>query len=250
METEYSPEAIIAAMSLQTYTYMYASMATFWTYDYTCSFNEEWTFLVESRWTAAKVLYIVTRYIPFILLIGHLYINFINETPNKCHVLNTICDAISLISAICSECFFILRTYALWNHNRIVLAAMLFFLLAVIISTVSIIFASTVTAPFETSAIPGITGCYQTTEIQFFIPYLLLFALELGLFILTLIPAIQNWRTTNGPLYTVLLKHNVEYYACGVFFSGANIFTSLFLRYAYGAMLHKYAPLNHAAYSP
>jgi hypothetical protein len=59
--------------------------------------------------------------------------------------------AISLISVMCSECtppppkhmripnliyagFFILRTYALWNHNRIVLAAMLLFFLVSLMS--------------------------------------------------------------------------------------------------------------------
>jgi hypothetical protein len=33
----------------------------------------------------------------------------------------------------------------------------------------------------EISAIPGITGCYQRESIQLFIPFLLLFALELGM---------------------------------------------------------------------
>ena len=41
-------------------------------------------------------------------------------------------------------------------------------------------------------------------------------SLSSGLFILTLISAIQTWRMTNGPLYTVLLKHNIEYYAFGL----------------------------------
>ncbi|OJA14763.1 hypothetical protein AZE42_06232 [Rhizopogon vesiculosus] len=30
MAAQYSPDVIAAAMSLQTYTYMYVSMATFW----------------------------------------------------------------------------------------------------------------------------------------------------------------------------------------------------------------------------
>ena len=61
------------------------------TYDYACSFHEEvirktpwstlflislyfkWTFLRRSCWTRIKVLYIVTRYAPFLLLVVHLY---------------------------------------------------------------------------------------------------------------------------------------------------------------------------------
>ncbi|OJA12168.1 hypothetical protein AZE42_05965 [Rhizopogon vesiculosus] len=284
MATEYSSEAIVAAKSLQTFTPLFIVLTqlsvhgyilgalisvclrpplnslVIQTYDYICSLDEEWTFLFESRWTKVKGLYIVTRYVPFLFFIGHLYsactsatnrfrdgidmsclVNFINETPRKCHVMNTMSEALSLISVISSECFFILRTYALWNHNRIVLAAMLFSFFVVIVASVSVLFATTIPAPFLTSAIPGITGCYQDSNIQLFIPFLLLFALELGLMVLTLIRAIQNWRTTNGPLYTVLLKHNIEYYACGLFFSAANILTSLFLHYAYSSLLHKYA---------
>ncbi|KAG2119377.1 hypothetical protein DEU56DRAFT_836639 [Suillus clintonianus] len=60
-------------------------MATFWTYDYACSLHQEWTFLLQSRWTKVKGLYIVTRFVPFLLLIGHLYLNFIpNENPDVC----------------------------------------------------------------------------------------------------------------------------------------------------------------------
>jgi hypothetical protein len=69
---------------------------------------------------------------------------------------------------------------------------------AITISSVGVLFATTIPAPcmpshltigvplthfaftVETSAIPGITGCYQVESIQLFIPFLFLFALELG----------------------------------------------------------------------
>jgi len=168
--------------------------------------------------------------------------NFIpNNDPNKCQTLNTICEGISLVSVICSECFFILRTYALWNNNRIVLAVMLFAFFAIIISSVCVLFATTATAPFEVSAIPGITGCYQAEgSFMLFIPFLLLFALELGLLSLTFIRALQIWRATSNALYVVLMKHNIFYYACGLFFSALNIFASLFLKYAYNSLFQNF----------
>ncbi|KAG1844397.1 hypothetical protein C8R48DRAFT_735666 [Suillus tomentosus] len=55
-------------------------MATFWIYDYACSLHEEWSFLLQSHWSKMKGLYIVTRYLPFILLITNLYMSF---TPNE-----------------------------------------------------------------------------------------------------------------------------------------------------------------------
>ncbi|KAJ8588166.1 hypothetical protein M405DRAFT_820153 [Rhizopogon salebrosus TDB-379] len=238
MEMEYSADAIAAANSIQTVTYMYVSMATFWTYDYFCSVRKEWTFLLQSRWTKVKGLFILTRYTPFLLLIVHLYLSLVpNETPDKCQLLNNISSAFSLISVISSECFFILRTYALWNNNKVVLAFIVTTFCAAVAASIVVAFSASATAPFATSPVPGITGCYQTSgSAELFIPFLLLFIVEMALVTLTLVRAIQNWRTTRNPLYAVLLRHNVFYYACGLFFSVLNVLTSLLLQYAYNGM--------------
>ncbi|KAG1831260.1 hypothetical protein EV424DRAFT_1641213 [Suillus variegatus] len=221
MDSKYSVDAITAARSLQVFTFIYTSMATFWTYDYACSMREEVTdhlqdqlpiltmhpfkgiFLLYSSWNRVKMLYVVTRYVPFLLFSVHLYLNFVpNETS---------------------------------NHQ------------AVIVGSMVALFTATATAPFETSAIPGITGCYQSSgSARLFVPFLLLFGLELMLISLTLTCAIRNWRTNNGSLYVVILKHNVLYYACGLFFSTVNVLTSLLLDYAYSGMFQDFQFIIHA----
>ncbi|KAG2743801.1 hypothetical protein P692DRAFT_20838087, partial [Suillus brevipes Sb2] len=108
---------------------------------------------------------------------------------------------------------------------------------AVVVAFGSILFSAKTTAPYETSPIPGITGCYQSSgSVELFLPFVLLFALEFGLLSLTLIRVIYSWRTTNNCLFVVLLKHNIFYYACGLFFSAANILMSLLLHDAYNVM--------------
>jgi hypothetical protein len=67
--------------------------------------------------------------------------------------------------------------------------------------------------------------------------------------ILALIRAIQNWRITPSRLYTVLMDHNISYYASVLLFSVTNIFAWLLLQYSYQSMLHVYAPPHPAAYS-
>ncbi|KAG2068167.1 hypothetical protein BDR04DRAFT_1158148 [Suillus decipiens] len=276
---EYSSDDIAAAMSLQFCTYIYVSMATFWCYDYICSLHEEWTYLLRSDGRKVKCLYILTRGLPFTLLATILYQYFIpNETPDKCRMLANVDSAIVTLSAICSEAFFVLRTCALWNNNKILIAVMLStflvssqsthytkasgrcisqtFVGASIgvsftttgpaaclcpISTLAIHYHSTMLSTFTdaTSAIPGITGCYQSsTSLRLFIPFLLLSAFELALMILTLIRAIQNWQIYPSHLYGVLVKHNIFYYICGFVFSVANILTSLLLHYSYNDILH------------
>ncbi|KAG1899655.1 uncharacterized protein F5891DRAFT_1278725 [Suillus fuscotomentosus] len=241
-------------MKYMYHQYIYTSMATFWAYEYVCSLQQEWTFLHRSRWTKVKGLYILTRYVPFLLLTTNLYTCLVPyNNPGKCRTWVNICSGFSIILGICSQSFFILRTCALWNNNRILVVFMLllshhpsaFPLLLLpqhhvraFIDTLLIITIHP-TFTVATSHIPGITGCYQVmSSVSLFIPFLLYFALALGLMALTLIRAIKSWQTTNGHLYVVLLKHNISYYACGLLFSVTNIFTSLLLHYAYHAMLH------------
>ncbi|KAG1738207.1 hypothetical protein EDB19DRAFT_905482 [Suillus lakei] len=200
MDSQYSPDAVAAARSLQIFAYIYTSMATFWTYDYACSIREEGKFLLCSRRSRVKFLYIVTRYVPFLLFAANLYLNFApDETLTTCQFVNNLCEALSLMAIVCSECFFMLRTYVLWDNNKIILAAMLLTATAVAVGSTVAMFSTTVTAPFETSSVSGITGCYQSSRsVGLFVPFLLLFGFELVLISLTLIRAIRDWRTTHA----------------------------------------------------
>ncbi|KAG2039707.1 hypothetical protein BDR03DRAFT_1008704 [Suillus americanus] len=239
LEMEYSSDDIAAARSLQFATYIYASTATFWTYDYACSLDEEWTFLLRSHWSKVKGLYIVTRYLSFILLTTNLYLSFIpNENPGKCRVMDNIATGLDIALAVFSEWFFMLRIYVLWNKNKFLLVAMLSTSFTFLVASFSVALTTTVPAAYATSAIPGITGCYQSSfNFRLFIPFLLLSVSELGLMMLTLIRATQSWRINPGPLYVALVKHNIFYYTCGFL---VNIFTSLLLQYSYNSMFYDF----------
>ncbi|KAG1738480.1 hypothetical protein EDB19DRAFT_2025354 [Suillus lakei] len=195
------------------------------TYDYACSFREEFEFLLQSRWTKVKALYIITRYLPFFLIIMYLCLNFTpNENPDKCRILINIYSSFSQISINCSECFFVLRTYALWYNNRIVLIGMLSTAFAIIVTSIGIRFTSIATSYVTTSAIPGVPGCsWSSSSVLYFMSFIFLFLFQLGLVSLTLIRVIQSWRSAKGHLHAVLMKHNIFYYTCGLFLSAANV---------------------------
>jgi hypothetical protein len=110
----------------------------------------------------------------------------------------------------------VLRTYALWNSNRIVLVAMLsaLFVSSIlsthpvlwlmnqpgyhcivhrhlfqcyrylswsVLSLFPLLFARIHSTSVTTSVVPGITGCYRSsTSVQFFMPFLLLLVFQLG----------------------------------------------------------------------
>ncbi|KAG1774250.1 hypothetical protein EV702DRAFT_1125884 [Suillus placidus] len=158
-------------------------MTTIWTYDYACSLHDEWIFLLRSRWTKAKCLYIIARNVPFVVLTTDLYMSFTpNNNPDKCLMMINIYSCFSFISVFCSECIFVLRICALWNKNRFVLATMLCASLAVLVASMGVAFTTIAASHGMTSTISGITGCYRTTSrsVQLSMPFLLLFMFELG----------------------------------------------------------------------
>ncbi|KAG1899683.1 uncharacterized protein F5891DRAFT_1189490 [Suillus fuscotomentosus] len=255
----YSTDDVTEAMSLQSFKYILASMATFWTYDYACSLHEEWTFLLRSRWNKMKGLYIITRYLPFIFLATDLFMYFTpNENSGKCRVLENTQSGLGIVLVIVSESFFILRTYVLWNRSRILLVAILFTSFHpsalssplaspqhVVALTFPLAFHDhlNILFPFAdtTSAIPGITGCYRnSTSFQYVIAFLFLSVFELGLMVLTLICAMQNWRINRSRLYVVLVNHNISYYVCGFLLSVTNVFASLLLQDSYQTFFYNF----------
>ncbi|KAG1737318.1 hypothetical protein EDB19DRAFT_988210 [Suillus lakei] len=227
---EYSADDVAVATNMQLLVYIYMSMVTFWTYDYACSAHKEWKFLHRSRWSIVKVLYIIPRHIPFVLMAMGLCLKFTtNESPNECAILINIYSGFSQISIACSESFFVLRTCVLWNNNRIMLVAMQFILFAGAAISIIIRFTDTASLQVTTSAIPGIPGCYASLSSLQFLSFILLFVFQLGLISLTLIRVIQSWRAAKGHMYGVMVKHNILYYACGLFLSAMNVLVPILL---------------------
>ncbi|KAG1730441.1 hypothetical protein EDB19DRAFT_2042004 [Suillus lakei] len=211
--------------------------------------HEEWTFLLRSHWTKVKGLYIIIRYGPFFLIIVDLLTFASDENPKKCQILSTITACFSIVLVISTECIspssqhtrapdlihpgiFVTRTYALWNKNRIVLIGMLSTLVAIIVASIGTSFTAVITPHHSAFVVTAsaMPGCNRSSpSILFSVPCILLFVFQLELVSLTLIRAIQSWRSTRGTLRTVLVKHNIFYYTCGLLLSAVNILVPMIL---------------------
>ncbi|KAG1810936.1 uncharacterized protein BJ212DRAFT_1302249 [Suillus subaureus] len=181
-------------------------MATFWVYDYACSLHEEWTFLLQSHWSKVKGLYIATRYLPFIILTTSLYLGFTpGGNPGKCRVFYNI-----------NTGFFIIRTYVLWNNNRILLTTML-----------SIFFMRLA----RSRASQGATRAQLVSSSSYHF-----FSFSRSNWVGNQ-EHMCSWRISPTRLYVALVKHNIFYYICGFLFSVMNIFASMLLHFVILAVL-------------
>ncbi|KAG1809145.1 uncharacterized protein BJ212DRAFT_619218 [Suillus subaureus] len=115
--------------------------------------------------------------------------------------------------------------YVLWNRNRILLVAMLSSLFAVTVLCTIISFTPIVIGYFTANVIPDCPKSFGS--FSFFIPFALLLVFQLVLVSLTLVRVIQSWQLAKGPLYAILLKHNIFYYACGLLLSIINVLVPL-----------------------
>lgn len=230
---------VAAVWNLRYSAYMYTALVTFWTYDYICLLDEEWTFLLRFRWTKVKAFYIIARHAPFFFITMTLYLIFSpTENVDKCRVLINIASCLGVISLMCSECLFVLRTYVMLRQNNNPIAvclAVLTMLFAVIVTSFGLHVAAIATSYVVTNVIPGITVCYWSSRgIRYSMSFILFFVSQLGLVSLTLICVIQSWRMAKGHLrlYTILVKHNMFYYACGLVLSVLNVLAPLLFSYS------------------
>ncbi|KAG1809115.1 uncharacterized protein BJ212DRAFT_616636 [Suillus subaureus] len=104
MESSPDDVQVTAAWRLHYLACICTMLATLWTYDYVTLLYKEWTFLLRSRWTKVKALYIIARYVPFFFIATDLYLTFVpNENPDKCRMLIGIYSCFGVTSLTCSE---------------------------------------------------------------------------------------------------------------------------------------------------
>lgn len=71
--TLYTPADFVIGRTLLNLNYAYVSTTVIWVYDYIITFVDELAFIQKSRWGKVKILYLLCRYLPFLLLAADTY---------------------------------------------------------------------------------------------------------------------------------------------------------------------------------
>ncbi|KAH7907650.1 hypothetical protein BJ138DRAFT_1159583 [Hygrophoropsis aurantiaca] len=229
MESLYSPSDIATSSTLLKLNYVYVATAVIWAYDYCLTFSDEIAFLYKSDRGKFKVFYIITRYLPFLVLAIHLY-TYLGHgaSTSVCSHLYMIDFGLSALSVACSLWMFILRAYALWGRSRKVLLFMTgtFVIIVIAVIAVSTLFksASKILPP----PTPAVTGCNVEGENHnTFFTFVLLIAYELEILLLSLARAVKQHRESRSQLFKVLVHHSIFHFIFAIVFSLANILALL-----------------------
>ncbi|KAG1746039.1 uncharacterized protein EDB91DRAFT_1335281, partial [Suillus paluster] len=184
-------------------------VATIVVYDFVSNLDDEINYLLNSRTTLAKGLFLGCRYIPFVILTLHVAMAF-SWGVEACLWLAQSNILFLGILLLCAECIFVLRTYALWNRDRHVRKALLIFFLALLCGVITLLVACGIRLKKSIFT----SSCYSSTPIPvsfILTPYIILLLLEIEVVCLTFYRIIRYYRATRCRLLTLVTQHSVGY---------------------------------------
>ncbi|KAF8837805.1 hypothetical protein BDN67DRAFT_152857 [Paxillus ammoniavirescens] len=256
----------VTASALFNLNYGTVSILVIWVYEYAITFDDEITFLRDSKWSIVKIIYILCRYFMFPLVIANAF-HYLQQglTLEECRTHFQFASFAAATVMICAELMFLVRAYALWHRSRAALIIiivnftvrmqndeasyfdLLCLQLEVLIMPILVILALFDSA-FTTIPVPGITSCNDAAPSHVIVwAYVLLVIGEAEILLSTVYQAVRNYRDGGGRnrLLAILVKHNSFYFCCTLASSVAVISTVVFLPDPYGTLSAKLQAIVH-----
>ncbi|KAJ8594313.1 hypothetical protein M405DRAFT_784766 [Rhizopogon salebrosus TDB-379] len=117
-----APYLTAAINDQQVVKYLSVIGPTILVYDWLLTIDSELTHVWSRRWGIIEILYIITRYLPFVdtpvMLIYHFYL--VNPSIETCHVALTAQVLMYGFGFVISQQIFMVRTWAVWERSKAV----------------------------------------------------------------------------------------------------------------------------------
>ncbi|KAG1836170.1 hypothetical protein DFJ58DRAFT_189369 [Suillus subalutaceus] len=227
MNSHYTPSAQIALLPPRGVNNVFIVLMTVVLYDFVTNLGDELHYLLGSRMTLAKGLFLGCRYSPFAICALHVRTG-LSSSVEGCPGLTESNILLLGIVLLCAECIFVLRTYALWNCDRRVRIALLILYLALCCGMIILVLA----CGLQLKTTKFTSACYSNSSMPtnlILAHYVLLLLLEIEIVGLTFYRMIRYYRTTRCRLLTLMAQYNVGYILAGLLFTIINIVTICFV---------------------
>ncbi|KAH7925436.1 hypothetical protein BV22DRAFT_433532 [Leucogyrophana mollusca] len=207
-------EWVISAISdLKLVSYTSVVGTTILVFDCLLTFDLELRHIWRASWSALKVLYILTRYLPFLGMVPLMYHLIPGLSIDACRILVWFAGLIYTSGMASSELVLMLRTWAVWGRNPkigLLLLVAFVFACAPLYYTLITYLKSIV---YDTSPPPGAPECLVLSSDR---PTMTFWCVMMGLeglvLVLTLIKTTKNYRH-NMALSRLIVKDGILYYA-------------------------------------
>jgi len=135
---------------------------TLFIYDYVLTFHQERALVWTSKWSHGKALFLFIRYTGFLVLGAYFVVQYRNPISKPaCTGLIFLCLSFNLAVILCAGLVLALRTWALWNRDRIcgILVGMAWCTVTVLAMTFLVISNISLEPAAGDGLFPGILGC-------------------------------------------------------------------------------------------
>jgi len=204
------------AFDLQAVKYVHAATITLLVHDAIISLGDESRLIWPTKWSILKVLYLMSRYAPFIDTILDVYDYLIpNPGLRACYITSSISCLGAVIGVATSELILFVRTWALFDRST----KLLYGFAALWIGAVTVAlwsageFVKTLSFGFRPPPLERVVGC-NTVNVNpvIFLAFVALLVIELTLVTLTLWKGVQLLRSGLTPFMASFYKTSIFFY--------------------------------------
>ncbi|KZT21778.1 hypothetical protein NEOLEDRAFT_1138998 [Neolentinus lepideus HHB14362 ss-1] len=220
-----SSNVTVAAHRLQVVRYTQVASMAVLIAEWFFVIGEEVEYVWKAPWTYMKVLYLLSRYTPFLDTPFNL-LNYLRPriSPKACLVNYKIAATSTFVGMNISEYILIIRTHALYRRSKTmgwILGGGVVICTIVGVITLALFETSLVFGPLPSPEIPGCL--LQEGSDIVFANFVILLLWELLIVILTAYKAIRDFRISNGPVLQTLYRDGIIFFFFLLTLSTANI---------------------------
>lgn len=201
-------------------------------YDYLLTFNSETTLIWPSKWSLTKVLFLLTRYGPFIdsgIILWQLMKP--EMSYGDCDFVYKSTGWLLLTGVFIAECILMLRTWAVYERRRAVAVGLAVWTVVTWVpnmTSLGIFLDSLRYGPLPVAHLPG-SGCHVTSGSPIvFVCWVLLTVFEAAILTLMVLKAVKTYRLEkNSAVFRAVFRDGSVFYVYLFALSTANVIVIL-----------------------
>ncbi|KAH7921020.1 hypothetical protein BV22DRAFT_1198510 [Leucogyrophana mollusca] len=228
-------------MGLQTAKYLSVSAMAILLIDYFITFQAEIYWVWGRKWNTTRVIFTISRYLPFVGTAMTMYAAVVNRNGQNCAVFGNASNALHIIGILAAEGLLIIRTYAFWRCSKKLLSVLLFLAVVCLVGAVTSSHFIIIELPsdsteaniFDDPGSPCIFQVGRSSSLQ----YVALMIYEIVILGLT---AYRRWHSHShfkDSVLATLYRDSMVYIVCIIFISGVAIIIAFTLPISFNAML-------------
>ncbi|KIJ62613.1 hypothetical protein HYDPIDRAFT_135729 [Hydnomerulius pinastri MD-312] len=192
-------------------------------FDYCIMFDDEVRWVWGRRWDATRVVFTLSRYLPFIGVGMTCYAAVKISRTGNCIPFNITSDAIHIMSIIFAEALLVLRTYAFWQRDKRLLIGL--WILGGLCVAGAVLISNVIPSKSVASGSSGSdnSGCVFRSSRNSAKQYAFLMLFEMTIVGLTAYKRFGQYRHGSNSLVTKLYRDGMMYIFSIMLVSVANI---------------------------